>query len=69
MKRPKKFITPLEGRTVPKPGGGTLDPAGEVLTLVPYWSRRARDGDVTIAERPAREPAKKPPAKKPGSAD
>lgn len=60
MNRQKKKITPLPGRRVPKPDGIALDTGGEVLAVTPYWSRRQRDGDVTITDRPARsKPAKK----------
>ncbi len=51
----KKFIKPVDGKTVPKKGGGTLDADGEQLPLTPWWSRRARDGDVTISDRAPRK--------------
>lgn len=61
--RPKKLIVPAEGLSVPKPGGGTLARSGELLPMLPYWTRRARDGDVTIEDRPARPAPPKPKSK------
>lgn len=53
--REKKFIKPVGGKTVPKKGGGTLDAEGETLAMTPWWSRRERDGDVTISARAPRK--------------
>lgn len=54
MPRPKKFIRPERGLTVPKPDGGMLAAEGEELKLTPYWLRREADGDVKITDRAPR---------------
>jgi len=59
VNRPKKLIAPVDGRTVFKEDGTTeLKAKGEMLAVTPFWRRRQRDGDVTIADRPARTPGK-----------
>lgn len=49
--RERKFIKPVDGKTVPKKDGGVLHQDGESLYVTPWWSRRERDGDVKITKR------------------
>lgn len=55
MTRQKKLIVPTDPKAaIPKQDGSRLRPTGEVLPLTSYWTRRQRDGDVEIKDRPKR---------------
>lgn len=51
-------VTPAPGRVVPDPEyGDDLPAAGRTVARSPYWVRRVKDGDVTVAEVAADVPA------------
>lgn len=60
---PQVKATPINGARVRKPDGAILNAAGEPVERSSFWLRRKKDGDVTLEEIAAQEPAAEPAAK------